>query len=97
MAKIDELVKKAENELLGKKIEILEMDNKMKDIFNTKNSLLTNIKDWVINNSSNETNVTYCYHVQYEYVIYAKFKICKSKYDFLLRDMDVILTHIERL
>lgn len=96
MAKIDELVEKAENELLGKKIGIIELDNTLKDMFKAKNSLFTNIKDWVINNSSDETKITYCYHVQREHVVYVTFKVCKNKYDMLLSWMNVIVTNIER-
>ena len=84
MAKIDELVEQARDELYGKEIYLEDLDNKIKTIFKTKKSALDVIKDWVIERVDDDILFTYNFYVQSgRYIIYITFKMVDKKHDVL--------------
>lgn len=97
MAKIDELVKQARDELYGKEMYIDELDNKIKTIFKTKKSALDVIKYWVMEIINNDICFTYNFYVQSgRYIIYVKFKMMEERHA-VLGDMKVKLIDIIRM
>lgn len=94
MAKIDELVDKAKEILVGE-VELIEVDNKIKDIFRTEDSLFGHAKDWIINYTDG-LKICCSYKVSGDYRIYVTFKIDDFKYDKLMRDVRVKVIDISR-
>lgn len=97
MAKIDELVKQARDELYGKEMYIDELDNKIKTIFKTKKSALDVIKYWVMEIINNDICFTYNFYVQSSrYIIYVTFKMVDKKHA-ILGDIKLQLVDIFRM
>lgn len=95
MTNLKILVDNVKAELFDKEFEIEELDNKIKEIFKTRDTIWDNVKEWVINNSENDTTICSCYHIKNENVLYVTFKICKNKYDKLLKYAVVKIVDIE--
>lgn len=78
MAKIDELVKQARDELCEKEMYLEDLDNKIKTFFKAKKSAFDDMKSWIVN--KNNMSFTYNFYVQSNrYIIYVTFKICDEK------------------
>lgn len=95
MAKLDELVNQVKEELLEKEIDLIELDDKIKETFKTKNSIFSNVKDWTIN-YSNEFEITYCYHLPREHLIYITFIIDKFEHNKTIQYVKVKLINVQR-
>lgn len=97
MAKIDELVKQARDELCGKEMYIEDLDNKIKTIFKTKKSALDIMKYWVMEIIDNNICFTYNFYVQSgRYIIYVTFKMMEERHA-VLGNMKVKLINIIRM
>ncbi len=96
MAKIDETVARAVKELKDAEFKLIELDDKIKDIFKTKKSVFENMKDLGIN-TTNGIIIKYNFEVQSRYQIYITFKVIEGKNDQRIKDMKVKLIKIIRM
>lgn len=95
MAKIDELVKQARDELCGKEMYLEDLDNKIKTFFKAKKSAFDDMKSWIVN--KNNMSFTYNFYVQSNrYIIYVTFKMMEERHA-VLGNMKVKLINIIRM
>lgn len=96
MAKIDELIKQAKEELLDKEMNLDNLDNKIKEIFKTRNSVFDDINDWVIS-TENGFKIQYSFIAKSNYRIYITLQVCSGEKQMMLKNMKVKLIKIMRI
>lgn len=96
MAKIDELVKQVKDELLDKEMNLDDLDNRIKEIFKTKNSVFDAIKDWVIS-TEDGLKVQYNFTAKSNYRIYITLQVCNGEKQMMLKNMKVKLIKIIKI
>lgn len=95
MRDIEKLINKAKTELLNKELELLELDEKIKEIFKTKNSIFEEVKDWLIYTVDGIT-IVYRFQIQDKYNIFITFKINESD-NKLMKNIKVKILKIMKL
>lgn len=96
MAKLYELIDEAQSKVEGKEIELKELDNIMKDVFKTKNSLFSNVRDWIVN-IKDGIEIDSSYKVQHDQVIVIKFKVIIKRTNEVIENMIVKVISIYKL